>query len=131
MYSGGKNSTEEVHPRTDHWGAKGGGGNPGQGQKKSPQVIKQIGMIEQVFYRWCKEYGGMRIDQAKRLTELEKENLQAEAPGGRLVPGQLDSERGHGGKLLNPMKRRPAGECNMVATNTFGSRFCCDRRTGR
>ena len=33
-------------------------------------------MTEQTFCRWRKEYGGMRVDQAKRLKELEKENLR-------------------------------------------------------
>ena len=37
-------------------------------------VCKQIGVTEQTFYRWRKEYGGMRVDQAKRLKQLEKEN---------------------------------------------------------
>ena len=41
-----------------------------------PQAVKQIGVTEQTFYRWRKEYGGMRVDQAKRLKELEKENLR-------------------------------------------------------
>jgi transposase-like protein len=41
-----------------------------------PQAVKQIGVTEQTFYRWRKEYGGMRLDQAKRLKELEKENLR-------------------------------------------------------
>ena len=36
----------------------------------------KIGVSEQVYYRWRKEYGGMRVDQAKRLKELEKENSQ-------------------------------------------------------
>jgi putative transposase len=40
------------------------------------QAVKQIGVTEQSFYRWRKEYGGMRLDQAKRLKELEKENLR-------------------------------------------------------
>ena len=35
---------------------------------------KKIGVTEQTYYRWRKEYGGMRIKQAKRLKELEKEN---------------------------------------------------------
>ena len=38
------------------------------------QVSKQIGVSEQTYYRWRKEYGGLRIDQAKRLKALEKEN---------------------------------------------------------
>ena len=35
---------------------------------------KQIGVSVQTFLRWRKEYGGLRMDQAKRLKELEKEN---------------------------------------------------------
>ena len=38
------------------------------------QMCKKIGVTEQTFYRWRKEYGGMRTNQAKRLKELEKEN---------------------------------------------------------
>jgi putative transposase len=38
-------------------------------------------VTEQTYYRWRKEYGGLRLDQAKRLKELEKENLKL----GRLV----------------------------------------------
>ena len=44
--------------------------------KTVPQVVKQIGVSEQTFYRWRKEYGGMKVDQAKRLKELEKENAR-------------------------------------------------------
>jgi transposase-like protein len=38
------------------------------------QVVKKLGVCEQTYYRWRKEYGGIRIDQAKRLKELESEN---------------------------------------------------------
>ena len=38
------------------------------------QVCKKIGVTEQTYYRWRKEYGGLRTDQAKRLKDLEKEN---------------------------------------------------------
>ena len=37
-------------------------------------VAKKIGVTEQTYYRWRKEYGGMRIEQARRLKELEQEN---------------------------------------------------------
>ena len=40
------------------------------------QAVKRLGVSEQTFYRWRKEYGGMRIDQAKRLKELETENAR-------------------------------------------------------
>ena len=38
------------------------------------QVARKLGITEQTYYRWRKEYGGIRTDQAKRLKELEKEN---------------------------------------------------------
>jgi transposase-like protein len=40
------------------------------------EVVRQLGITEQTYYRWRKEYGGLRLDQAKRLKELEKENLR-------------------------------------------------------
>ncbi len=41
-----------------------------------PQACRQLGVTAQTYYRWRKEYGGMRVDQAKRLKDLEKENTQ-------------------------------------------------------
>jgi len=38
------------------------------------EVCRKLGISEQTYYRWRKDYGGMRVDQAKRLKELEKEN---------------------------------------------------------
>jgi len=40
------------------------------------ETSRKLGISEQTYYRWRKEYGGMRIDQAKRLKELEKENAR-------------------------------------------------------
>ena len=37
-------------------------------------LISKLGITEQTYYRWRKEYGGLRMDQAKRLKELEREN---------------------------------------------------------
>ena len=39
-------------------------------------ACKQLGVSEQTYYRWRKEYGGMKVDQAKRLKELEAENAR-------------------------------------------------------
>ncbi len=41
-----------------------------------PQVCRKLGVTEQTYYRWRKEYGGVRTDQVKRLKELEKENVR-------------------------------------------------------
>jgi putative transposase len=38
------------------------------------EASRKIGVTEQTYYRWRKEYGGMRVEQARRLKELEKEN---------------------------------------------------------
>ena len=38
------------------------------------EVSCKLGITEQTYYRWRREYGGMRVEQARRLKELEKEN---------------------------------------------------------
>ncbi|MGE4615597.1 MAG: transposase [Gammaproteobacteria bacterium] len=40
------------------------------------EICKQLGVSEQTYYRWCKLYGGMKVDQAKRLKALEAENAR-------------------------------------------------------
>ena len=47
----------------------------GQGMKIA-DAVRQIGITQQTYYRWRKEYGGMNRDQLKRLKELEKENAR-------------------------------------------------------
>ena len=42
--------------------------------KTTPQACKEAEITVQTYYRWRKEYGGLRLDQAKRLKELEREN---------------------------------------------------------
>jgi putative transposase len=40
------------------------------------QACRQTGISDQSYYRWRKEYGGMKVDQAKRYKELEQENAR-------------------------------------------------------
>jgi transposase-like protein len=40
------------------------------------QACKKIAVTEQAYYRWRKEYGGLRVDQARRLKTLEQENAR-------------------------------------------------------
>ena len=40
------------------------------------EVVRQLGVTQVTYYRWRKEYGGMRVDRAKRLKDLEKENAR-------------------------------------------------------
>ena len=42
--------------------------------KRVKQVCRELGVSEQTYYRWRKEYGGMKVSQAKRLKALEKQN---------------------------------------------------------
>ena len=44
--------------------------------RKVAEVCRQLDVTENTYYRWRKEYGGLRVDQAKRLKELEKENAR-------------------------------------------------------
>ena len=45
-------------------------------EKTAPQACKEAEITVQTFYRWRKEFGGLKLDQAKRLKELEKENTK-------------------------------------------------------
>jgi putative transposase len=40
------------------------------------EASRKIGITKQTYYRWRKEYGGMRVEQARRLKSLEKENAR-------------------------------------------------------
>jgi transposase-like protein len=40
------------------------------------QVCRQLSITEQTYYRWRNEYGGLKLDQAKRLKDLERENTR-------------------------------------------------------
>ena len=41
-----------------------------------PEICRQLGVSANTYYRWRKEYGGLEIDQARRLRQLEKENTR-------------------------------------------------------
>ena len=40
------------------------------------EACRSLGVTEQTYYRWCKEYGGLWLDQARRLKEIERENMR-------------------------------------------------------
>ena len=45
-------------------------------ESTAAEAARHLGITERTYYRWRKEYDGMRINQAKRLKELEKENTR-------------------------------------------------------
>jgi putative transposase len=42
----------------------------------TPQACKEAEITQQTYYRWRKEFGGLKLDQAKRMQELERENAK-------------------------------------------------------
>ena len=44
--------------------------------KPAPVACREAGISQQSYYRWRKEYGGLEIDQARRLKDLERENVR-------------------------------------------------------
>ena len=48
----------------------------GEAGRKVADLVRTHGITEQTYYRWPKEYGGLRTDQAKRFKELEQENAR-------------------------------------------------------
>ena len=81
---------------------------------RTPLVCKKLGVSEQTYYRWRREYGGLRLDQAKRLKELERENTRLK----RLVADQaLDNailKEVPSGKF--EARRADARPCSMCNT---------------
>jgi len=68
MPRGKKEMAEQIIPKLREVEVEAGRG------KTVAEAVKKIGVTEQTYYRWKKQYGGLRIDQAKRLKDLEKKN---------------------------------------------------------
>ncbi|MEM6332166.1 MAG: IS3 family transposase [Planctomycetota bacterium] len=77
----------------------------GQGQTVA-HACKRLGLGEQTYYRWCREYGGMKVDQARKFKELERENARLKK---LLAESELDKailREAAGAKTLSPTRRR-------------------------
>ncbi|MCP4545388.1 MAG: IS3 family transposase [bacterium] len=72
------------------------------------QASKQIGVTEQTYYRWRKEYGGLKTNQAKRLKELERENTRLKRLVADLSLDKAMLQEVAPGKLLSPHRKREA-----------------------
>ena len=59
--------------------------------KTVAEAVKKIGVTEQTFSRWKKKFGGLRIDQAKRLKDIEKENAGRVECWGSIGTRSVDS----------------------------------------
>ena len=73
-------------------------------------ACRKLAITEHTYYRWRREYGGLRVDQARRLKEVEREKRPAQEDCGGKGAGSFDPEGSRGGKLLSPARRRDAVE---------------------
>jgi putative transposase len=76
-----------------------------QGQT-AVQGCRTLGIAEQTFYRWRHEYGGLKVEQAKRLRDLEQENARLRRAVADLTLDKLILQEAIRGKLLSPTRRR-------------------------
>ncbi len=92
------------------------------------QVCKPVGVTEQTDYRWRKEYGGLRMDQAKRLKSLDKENGRLKKLVADLSLDNQILKEVSSGNFQAPAKRR--GSVVWVRER-FGPERVCERRACR
>ncbi len=92
------------------------------------EACRRIGVTQQTFYRWRTEYGGLRIDQVKRLKQLELENSRLRrAVADLTLDNQIlreAAEGGGGGKLLSPSRRRRCVEQVKASLGVSERRAC-------
>ena len=70
---GGRDGKEATHSGADHHCTR--EAEVGLARGKSVKLMsRELGITEQTYYRWRREYGGMKVSQARRLKELEREN---------------------------------------------------------
>ena len=53
------------------------------------EAVRSIGVAEQTYYRWRAEFGGLKLDQVKRLKELERENARLKKAVSDLTPEKV------------------------------------------
>ncbi|MGN7161977.1 IS3 family transposase [Sphingomonas sp. SAFR-052] len=70
------------------------------------EACRRIAVSEQTYYRWRKEYGGLKTDQARRMKDLEKENARLRRAISDLTLDKLILQEAAKGKLLSPARRR-------------------------
>ncbi|XWN29788.1 MAG: IS3 family transposase [Devosia sp.] len=73
-------------------------------------AIRQIGVTEVTYYRWRKEYGGLKSDQVRRIKDLEQENARLRRAVSDLTLDKLILKEAAPGKLLSPSRRRSCVE---------------------
>ncbi|MBX3581274.1 MAG: IS3 family transposase [Rhodocyclaceae bacterium] len=88
------------------------------------EAVRTIGVTQFTYYRWRKEFGGLKGDQVKRLKELEKENDRLRKAVSDLTLEKLILKEAAFGKLLSPARRRRCVD-HVVAKFSVSERFAC------
>ncbi|MEP9374957.1 IS3 family transposase [Mesorhizobium sp. KR1-2] len=88
------------------------------------EAVRTIGVTQFTYYRWRKEFGGLKGDQVKRLKELEKENDRLRKAVSDLTLEKLILKEAAFGKLLSPARRRRCVDLVMVKFSV-SERFAC------
>ena len=71
------------------------------------ELIRRVGISEQTFYRWKKQFTGLEIDQVRQLRQLQGRKRPPEEAGGRTDAGSGDVTGRAAKKLVKPSRRRP------------------------
>jgi len=95
----------------------------GQG-KPVADAVRAIGVTEATYYRWRAEYGGLKLDQVKRLKVLEQENGRLRRAVADLTLEKLVLKEAASGKLLSAARRRVCVE-HVTAKLDVSERFVC------
>ena len=87
--------------------------------KTVSEVVRKLGVTEQTYYRWKREYGGLRTDQAKRLKDLEKENARLKRP-----PADAELDKAILTNLECQQQSLELFCVNREEIDTFSTHFC-------
>jgi putative transposase len=89
-----------------------------------PLACKEVEIVEQTYYRWRKEYGGLKVDQARRLRELAQENAKLKRLVSELSLRNLVLKGHRFGKLLSP-ERRCCAVSHACEAHGMSERHAC------
>ena len=81
--------------------------------KTLAQACKEVGTVEQSYYRWRKIYGGMKVDQARKFKDLELENTRLKKLVADLSLREVMTQGSYQGKLLSPTRGKNAAQLLM------------------
>jgi transposase-like protein len=90
------------------------------GGKTTGEVCRELGISEQSYYRWRKEYGGMQVSQAKKLKDLERENVRLK---------KLVAEQALDKAILEEARAGPAGCWDNRDRRSAARWWCAMTRT--